>query len=341
MSQNEELHLLVEIVERELPAASGRRRSPAAATMLAHRERAFPQSPASFPPSIVLEKGLSKGCLSRFRSIRGAGHVLAECARKDLSTGRATTTSSGAFTPRPSTTSTICSCGESGRSRTWSASSTSARLLRHRNPRIDFLHRRFRKPWQAEAEAIRETHGDFVLFTSRFSAVNHFRRSLDETLDRRKEQYTEAAEATIDERYEIRKRLFADYRQTIGESPTAPRTEIRRPPAPERECRCFGGSAFRPPFPCRDLRRGCGEAVAQRRAMRRAQCLHHRHRGLSARPAGDRISSGPHSARRVRSGFSGPGYRPWTASTRSRRVDRRACAGGDAAGGERCERQRS
>jgi surface carbohydrate biosynthesis protein len=85
------------------------------------------------------------------------------------------------------------------------------------NPRIDLLHSRFRKSWQAEAEAIRETHGDFVLFTSRFSAVNHFRRSLDETLDRRKEQYTDAAEATIGERYEIRKRLFADYMQTIGD----------------------------------------------------------------------------------------------------------------------------
>ena len=244
----------------------------------------FRKSPASFPPSLVLEKGLSKGCLSRFRSIRGAGHVLAvmcqegfiyrsgedyikrRVRRRDgrehrlsVSLGRATEEGPGAFL---------------GSVRGYRVTGS---------PRLDLLHSRFRKSWDAEAEEIRSKHGDFVLFTSRFSAVNHFRRSLDQTLDRRKEQYTAGAEETVGERLEIRQRLFVDYMNTIEEiASRLSETEIRRSPASDRECRGVEG-AFPRRRKCRDLQRGRRDSLAERRALCRSQRLHHGHRSLSAR----------------------------------------------------------
>jgi surface carbohydrate biosynthesis protein len=210
--------LLVEIVERELPASvlvgaelAGRGHN----VWLIEKGR-FRKSPASFPPSIVLEKGLSKGCLSRFRSIRGAGHVLAVMCQEGF-----IYRSGDDYIQRRVHAETIDNIdylflwGERQKQDLKRFLGKVRGFHVTGNPRIDLLHSRFRKSWQAEADAIRKTHGDFVLFTSRFSAVNHFRRSLDETLDRRKEQYTDAAEATVGERYEIRKRLFADYMRTI------------------------------------------------------------------------------------------------------------------------------
>ena len=70
--------LLVEMLERELPASvllGSELASRGHHVWLIEKGR-FRKSPASFAPSIVLEKGLTTGCLPKFRSIRGAGHVL-------------------------------------------------------------------------------------------------------------------------------------------------------------------------------------------------------------------------------------------------------------------------
>ena len=71
--------LLVEMLERELPASvllgselAGRGHH----VWLIEKGR-FRKSPASFAPSIILEKGVTTGCLPKFRSIRGAGHIIA------------------------------------------------------------------------------------------------------------------------------------------------------------------------------------------------------------------------------------------------------------------------
>ncbi len=78
--------LLVEVLARELPASvllgaylTARGHN----VWLIEKER-FRKSPASFRPSIVLEKGLTKGCLARFRAIRRAGHVLAVMSQEGL-----------------------------------------------------------------------------------------------------------------------------------------------------------------------------------------------------------------------------------------------------------------
>ena len=287
--------LLVEIVERELPASvlvgaelAGRGHN----VWLIEKGR-FRKSPASFPPSIVLEKGLSKGCLSRFRSIRGAGHVLAVMCQEGF-----TYRSGDDYIQRRVHAETIDNIdylflwGERQKQDLERFLGKVRGFHVTGNPRIDLLHSRFRKSWQAEAEAIRETHGDFVLFTSRFSAVNHFRRSLDETLDRRKEQYTDAAEATIGERLRDPQTSFCGlHADRRGHRPRLPDLKFVVRPHPVENADVwrerFAGAGN---VEIRDER--LGDAVAQRRALCRSQRLHHRHRGLSARSAGDRISSG-------------------------------------------------
>jgi len=212
--------LLVEVVDRELPGnvlvgaeLAGRGHN----VWLIEKGR-FRKSPASFPPSVVLEKGLSSGSLSRFRAIRGAGHVLAVMCQEGF-----IYRSGEDYIKRRVSAETIRQVdylflwGERqkqdleqflGDMRGYSVTGS---------PRFDLLQVRFRKSWEAQVEAIRRQHGDFVLFTSRFSSVNHFRRSLDETLDRRRAQYRDGAEETVAGRYEIQGRLFVDYMKTVGE----------------------------------------------------------------------------------------------------------------------------
>ena len=67
--------------------------------------------------------------------------------------------------------------------------------------RASICHPRFEKSWEARKQEILCEHGDFVLFTSRFGSANHFRRTLDETVDRRMELYTGDASETAPERF--------------------------------------------------------------------------------------------------------------------------------------------
>jgi hypothetical protein len=79
------------------------------------------------------------------------------------------------------------------------------------SPRFDLLHSRFHKCWEAQEADIRQKYGDFVFVTSRFGAVNHFRRDLDGTLERRTEIYTGGALETVNERFTYLRKLFLDY----------------------------------------------------------------------------------------------------------------------------------
>src|SRR4029079_15987820 len=78
--------LFVERLERELPASvllGSELVSRGHNVWLIEKGR-FRKSPASFAPSIVLEQGLNTGCLPKFRSIRGAGHVLTVMCQEGL-----------------------------------------------------------------------------------------------------------------------------------------------------------------------------------------------------------------------------------------------------------------
>jgi surface carbohydrate biosynthesis protein len=212
--------LLIEIVERELPASVlvGAELASRGHNVWLIEKGRFRKSPASFPPSLVVEKGLSKGCLQRFRSIRGAGHMLAVMCQEGF-----IYRSGEDYIKRRVDAETVKNVdylflwGERQKKDLESFLGSVRGFRVTGNPRLDLLHSRFRNSWDAETEEIHCRHGNFVLFTSRFSAVNHFRRSLDQTLDRRKVQYTAGAEETVGERLEIRQRLFVEYMNTIEE----------------------------------------------------------------------------------------------------------------------------
>ena len=211
--------LLVEVLARELAASvllgdylAARGHN----VWLIEKER-FRKSPASFRPSIVLEKGLTKGCLDRFRAIRRAGHVLAVMSQEGL-----TYRSGDDYVERRICTETakyvdyLFFWGARERQDLSTLVSMVPQSKVTGNPRFDLLHPRFRKAWTAQELEIKREYGDFVLFTSRFSAVNHFRRSLAQTIDRRKQQYTGRAGESLPRRLELLERLLADYVNVIG-----------------------------------------------------------------------------------------------------------------------------
>ena len=211
--------LLVEVLARELAASvllgdylAARGHN----VWLIEKER-FRKSPASFRPSIVLEKGLTKGCLDRFRAIRRAGHVLAVMSQEGL-----TYRSGDDYVERRICTETakyvdyLFFWGVRERQDLSTLVSMVPQSKVTGNPRFDLLHPRFRKAWTAQELEIKREYGDFVLFTSRFSAVNHFRRSLAQTIDRRKQQYTGRAGESLPRRLELLEQLLADYVNVIG-----------------------------------------------------------------------------------------------------------------------------
>ena len=176
----------------------------------------FRKSPASFAPSIVLEKGLTTGCLPKFRSIRGAGHVLTVMCQEGF------TYRSGedyiarrVFNETLENVDYLFLWGER-RSRTWKVFWKRSAAITSPAIRASICHPRFEKSWEARKQEILCEHGDFVLFTSRFGSANHFRRTLDETVDRRMELYTGDASETAPERFRYLRRLFEDYMDVVG-----------------------------------------------------------------------------------------------------------------------------
>ena len=287
--------LLVELVERELPASvlvgaelAGRGHN----VWLIEKGR-FRKSPASFPPSIVLEKGLSKGCLSRFRSIRGAGHVLAVMCQEGF-----IYRSGEDYIDRRVHAETIDNIdymflwGERqkkdlerflGRVRGYHVTG---------NPRVDLLHRRFRP--SCAARPGRSATGTAILCCSPrasapsiISAVAWTRRSTgvrsntpqnaEETVGRAPRASASACSRT--------------YMSTIAEiARRLPEQKFIVRPHPNENVECGGRrSTVANVEICDD---GVATSVALRRAMRRAQCAAPPASKPTARQTGDRISSG-------------------------------------------------
>lgn len=211
--------LLVEMLERELPASvllGSELVSRGHNVWLIEKGR-FRKSPASFAPSIVLEKGLTTGCLPKFRSIRGAGHVLTVMCQEGF------TYRSGedyiarrVFNETLENVDYLFLWGERQKQDLEGFLEKVRGYHVTGNPRFDLLHPRFEKSWEARKQEILCEHGDFVLFTSRFGSANHFRRTLDETVDRRMELYTGDASETAPERFRYLRRLFEDYMDVVG-----------------------------------------------------------------------------------------------------------------------------
>src|SRR5262245_52803298 len=164
--------LLIEIVERELPASVlvGAELAARGHNVWLIEKGRFRKSPASFPPSIVLEKGLSQGCLDRFRAIRGAGHVLAVMCQEgfiypsgeDYVASRVSTETVGQVDYM------FLWCERQKRDLEGFLGGLRGYHVTG-NPRLDLLHKQFRPVFEDESRAIRQREGEFVLFTSRFS----------------------------------------------------------------------------------------------------------------------------------------------------------------------------
>jgi surface carbohydrate biosynthesis protein len=210
--------LLVEMLERELPASVllGSELASRGHNVWLIEKGRFRKSPASFAPSIVLEKGLTTGCLPKFRSIRAAGHVLTVMCQEGF------TYRSGedyiarrVFNETLENVDYLFLWGERQKQ------DLQGFLQRVRgyhvtgNPRFDLLHLRFAQSWEAKKQEILREHGDFVLFTSRFGSANHFRRTLDETVDKRMETFTGGAVNSAPERFRYLRQLFEAYMSAI------------------------------------------------------------------------------------------------------------------------------
>jgi surface carbohydrate biosynthesis protein len=212
--------ILVEMLERELPASvllGSELASRGHQVWLIEKGR-FRKSPASFAPSIVLEKGLTTGCLPQFRSIRGAGHVLTVMCQE------AFTYRSGedyiarrVFGETLKNVDYLFLWGERQRRDLERFLPQVRGYHVTGNPRFDLLHPRFEKSWEAKKLEILREHGDFVLFTSRFGSANHFRRTLAETIDRRVGLYRGEAAQSAPDRLRYLRQLFEDYMSVIGE----------------------------------------------------------------------------------------------------------------------------
>jgi len=212
--------LLVEMVERELPASvllGSELASRGHQVWLIEKGR-FRKSPASFAPSIVMEKGLTTGCLPKFRSIRGAGHVLMVMCQEGF-----TYRSGEDYIDRRVFGETLKNVdylflwGERQKQDLQGFLSQVRSYHVTGNPRFDLLHPRFEKSWEQKKREISREHGDFVLFTSRFGSANHFRRTLDATVDRRMDLYRGGAAESAPERFRYLRRLFEDYMNIVAQ----------------------------------------------------------------------------------------------------------------------------
>jgi surface carbohydrate biosynthesis protein len=218
--QNKNFIILVEMLERELPAAAllGSELAGRGHNVWLIEKGRFRKSPASFAPSMVLEKGLTTGCLERYRAVRRAGHLITVMCQEGF-----TYRSGEDYIERRvwgETVDTVDSLFLWGERQKTDLERFLPKVRYYGvtgSPRFDLLHDRFNKCWEAQEADIRRQYGNFVFFTSRFGAVNHFRRDLQGTLDRRAEIYTGEAQETVDERFTFLRNLFLAFVDAVGQ----------------------------------------------------------------------------------------------------------------------------
>ena len=183
--------ILVEVLERELPAQVllGLELITRGNHVWLVDKATFHQNPALFPPSVVLAKSLSKSCFEVFQQSRLAGHKIAVLGQEAILDGDPENfLSRRVFEPTLRQVDLICFWGENHR-----------RIFSHLlkpgqgyavtgNPRFDLLHPRFRSFWSEPIADIKRAYGKRVLITTRFSLVNHFKRSVEQNIARKEEK---------------------------------------------------------------------------------------------------------------------------------------------------------
>jgi surface carbohydrate biosynthesis protein len=210
--------IVVAMPERELSGAVllGTKLAGGAHNVWLVEKNRFRKFPEFFPRSVVLEKGLTTGCLDRFKAMRRAGHVLSVMCQEGF-----TYRSGEDYNERRVWGDTVKAVdylflwGERQKNDLQRFLGDVRGYCVSGNPRFDLLQPAFSECWDAETRRIKEEHGDFILFTSRFGAVNHFRRDFEGTLDRRSAIYTGTALQNVPQRFEFLRNLFLDYMSAV------------------------------------------------------------------------------------------------------------------------------
>lgn len=191
--------ILVEVLERELPAQVllGKELVRRGHGVWLVDKATFHANPTNFPPSVVLAKSLSKSCFGTFQGIRRAGHKIAVLGQEAILDGDPENfLSRRVFARTLELVDLLCFWGENHRRVFAHLLSPDQRYLITGNPRFDLLHPRFRGIWDEVISDIKRTYGKRVVITTRFSLVNHFKRSLEENVARKIEKsYGNAAQS--------------------------------------------------------------------------------------------------------------------------------------------------
>jgi surface carbohydrate biosynthesis protein len=183
--------ILVEVLERELPAQVllGLELVTRGHHVWLVDKATFHQNPALFPSSVILAKSLSKSCFEVFRQFRLAGHKIAVLGQEAILDGDPENfLSRRVFDQTLQQVDLICFWGESHRRIFFPRLKSGQNYAITGNPRFDLLHPRFRLLWSEPIGDIRREYGNRVLITTRFSLVNHFKRSVEHNIARKEQK---------------------------------------------------------------------------------------------------------------------------------------------------------
>ena len=171
----------------------------------------FRKSPASFAPSIILEKGVTTGCLPKFRSIRGAGHIIAVMCQEGF------TYRSGddyidrrVFERNPQERRLSVSLGRKRKTDLEGSSSDRSALSRHRQPALRSSASPFAKSWEAKRQEILARAWGFRFLHIALRLGQSLQR--DSRRDRRQsvmETYTGDAVSSAPQRFRYLRQLFS------------------------------------------------------------------------------------------------------------------------------------
>ncbi len=210
--------ILVEVLERELPAQV------LLGTELVRRghsvwladKATFHQNPTLFSPAVVLAKSLSKSCFDTYQWFRSVGHKIAVLGQEAILDGDPENfLSRRVFAKTLGLVDLVCFWGENHRKVFAHLLSSNQHYIITGNPRFDLLHPRFRGIWDERVADIKRTYGDRVLITTRFSLVNHFKRSFDENVARKKEKSSGEAAKSFDRWLTGMEMVFKRYSQDL------------------------------------------------------------------------------------------------------------------------------
>lgn len=184
------------------------------------------------PPSVYLSKGVRSGSRPIFRLLRKFGHVAVALDEEGLLRWPEDVLLTMMLDPEVFNFPRLLFAWGESNAETWRRfpKYEGAPIIETGNPRIDMLRPEMRDFYAEEAARLKAEHGDFVLFSSNFSMVNHFipnrvRFRVAEHADDTK------AEAARDALVAHKEKLYTHFREMLPRlaEAIAPATLLVRP----------------------------------------------------------------------------------------------------------------